>query len=172
MAVTLATVKAALKIDYTDDDTELTRLIGAATSWVETETGLKMTQASRTMRLREWKRTVFSELPWVSTTSVTYTDTSGATITMVSGTDYWVDNSQQLAALEFLNTPSMKDGTLATVTFMAGYSTEPNEVVQAIISLVGLWYNNPEAAQPVGLQVVPLGGQFVLEHLRVRGPFR
>ena len=171
MAVTLATVKAALKIDYTDDDTELTRLIGAATSWVETYTGLKMTQASRTMRLREWKRTVFSELPWVSTTSVTYTDTSGATITMVSGTDYWVDNSQQLAALEFLNTPSMKDGTLATVTFVAGYSTEPNEVVQAIISLVGLWYNNPEAAQPVGLQVVPLGGQFVLEHLRVRGPF-
>jgi len=171
MAVSLATVKAALKIDYTDDDTELTRLIAAATSWVETYTGLKMTQASRTMRLREWKRTVFSELPWVSTTSVTYTDLSGATITMVSGTDYWVDNSQQLAAIEFLEEPTMKDGTLATVTFVAGYSTEPNEVVQAIISLVGLWYNNPEAAQPVGLQVVPLGGQFVLEHLRVRGPF-
>jgi hypothetical protein len=66
----------------------------------------------------------------------------------------------------------MKEGTLASVTYVGGYATEPNEVVQAIVSLVGLYYNNPEAAQPVGLVVVPLGAQFMLEHLRVRGPFR
>ena len=172
MAVTLATVKAALKIDYTDDDTELTRLIGVATSWVETYTGLSLTQSSRTMYLRDFKRTVFAVQPYVSLTSVTYTDANGGTVTMTSGTDYWVDTSDVLAALEFIDNPSMKEGTLATVTYQGGYATEPNEVVQAIISLVGLYYNNPEAAQPVSLSVVPLGGQFMLEHLRVRGPFR
>mgnify|MGYP007071582128 FL=1 len=172
MAVSLATVKAALKIDYSDDDTELTRLIGVATSWVERYTGLTLTQASRTMFLREWKRTVFAVQPYVSLTSVAYTDPSGGAITMTSGTDYWVDTSEDLAALEFINTPAIKEGTLATVTYVAGYTTEPNEVVQAIVSLVGLYYNNPEAAQPVGLVVVPLGAQFMLEHLRVRGPFR
>ena len=91
---------------------------------------------------------------------------------MTSGTDYWVDLSGDIKAIEFLNEPSIKEGTLITVTYVAGYSTEPNEVVQAIISLVGLYYNNPEAAQPVGLTTVPLGGQFMLEHLRIRGTFR
>lgn len=172
MAVSLSTVKTALKIDYTDDDTELTRLIGVATSWVEYYTGIKLTQATRTMYLREFARTAFADYPYVSTTSVTYTDGSGATVTMTSGTDYWVDLSGDIKAIEFLNAPSIKDGTLITVTYVAGYSTEPNEVVQAIISLVGLYYNNPEAAQPVGLTTVPLGGQFMLEHLRIRGTFR
>jgi uncharacterized phiE125 gp8 family phage protein len=172
MAVSLSTVKAALKIDYTDDDTELTRLIGVATSWVEYYTGIKLTQATRTMYLREFARTAFADYPYVSTTSVTYTNGSGATVTMTSGTDYWVDLSGEIKAIEFLNEPSIKEGTLITVTYVAGYSTEPNEVVQAIISLVGLYYNNPEAAQPVGLTTVPLGGQFMLEHLRIRGTFR
>jgi uncharacterized phiE125 gp8 family phage protein len=172
MAVSLSTVKTALKIDYTDDDTELTRLIGVATSWVEYYTGIKLTQATRTMYLREFARTAFADYPYVSTTSVTYTNGSGATVTMTSGTDYWVDLSGDIKAIEFLNEPSIKEGTLITVTYVAGYSTEPNEVVQAIISLVGLYYNNPEAAQPVGLTTVPLGGQFMLEHLRIRGTFR
>lgn len=171
MAVTTATVKTALRIDYSDDDAELSRLITAATAWVETYTGLLMTQASRTMYLREFKRTVFAHLPYVSLTSVVYTNPAGSSVTMTSGTDYWVDTSKTLPALEFLETPSIKDGTLITVTYSAGYSTEPNEVVQCIIALVGAWYNNPEAMQPVALSAPPLGAQFMLEHLRVKGLF-
>jgi hypothetical protein len=77
-----------------------------------------------------------------------------------------------VAILRFLDEPpEIKPGTLATVGYTAGYATEPNEVVQAVISLVGLWYNNPEAAQPIGLTAVPLGAQFMLEHLRLKGPF-
>jgi hypothetical protein len=41
-----------------------------------------------------------------------------------------------------------------------------------IISIVGAHYNNPESAQPISLSTVPLGAQFMLEHLRMRGPFR
>jgi hypothetical protein len=91
---------------------------------------------------------------------------------MTSGVDYWLDDSDELAALVFLNTPEMKAGTLATVTYVAGYTTYPPAVDQVIISIVGAHYNNPEAAQPISLSTVPLGAQFMLEHLRMRGPFR
>jgi uncharacterized phiE125 gp8 family phage protein len=170
MAISLATVKTALKIDYSDDDAELTRLISVAISWVETYCGFKLTSASRTMYLGDWRRTVLAVQPVTSITSVVYTDTADDAQT-VDAEDYWLDRTGDLVALEFLDTFERKDGTLITVTYLAGYSTEPNEAVQAVISLVGLWYNNPEAAQPVGLATVPMGAQFMLEHLRIRAPF-
>jgi len=172
MTIALATIKAALKIDYTDDDTELERIRDAAVAWVENYCGFALSSASRTMYLRDWKDTVFAVQPVTALTSVAYTDTSGGSATLTSGTDYYWDQSGPVSVLRFLaEPPSMKDGTLATVTYTAGYATEPNEVVQAVISITGLWYNNPEAAQPIGLSAVPLGAQFMLEHLRLKGPF-
>jgi hypothetical protein len=86
--------------------------------------------------------------------------------------EYWNDRSGAVTILRFKEAIREKqDESLAVVSYIAGYATEPNEVVQAVISLVGLWYNNPEAAQPIGLTAVPLGAQFMLEHLRLKGPF-
>lgn len=172
MTIALATIKAALKIDYTDDDTELERIRDAAVAWVEQYCGFALSSASRTMFLTEWRDTVFAVQPVTALTSIAYTDTSGGAATLTGGTDYYWDKSGSVGVLRFLDDPpAMKSGTLATVTYTAGYSTEPNEVVQAVISLTGLWYNNPEAAQPIGLTAVPLGAQFMLEHLRLKGPF-
>jgi len=172
MAIALSTVKAALRIDYTADDTELTRLIAAAVAWVENYCGFSLSSASRTMYLASWKDTVFFVQPVTALASVAYTDPDGNAATLTSGTDYYWDRSGPVDVLRFLGEPpAMKDGTLATVTYTAGYATEPNEVVQAVISLVGSWYNNPEATAPVQLSQVPLGAQYMLEHLRVKGPF-
>ena len=32
----------------------------------------------------------------------------------------------------------------------------------AVIALVGAWYNNPEAFQPIGLSTVPLSVEYIL----------
>ncbi len=172
MALSLATVKAALRLDYTEDDAELSRLILAAEAWVENYCGIRLASATRTMSLLAWRRTAFAEYPYSSVTSVTYTDTADVVQTLTAGSDYWVDTTQPMACIEFTVAPALKVGTLITVTYVAGYAAYPNEVAQAVISLVGLWYSNPEAAQPTALSSVPLGGQFMLEHLRVKGPFR
>ena len=169
MAISTATVKTALRIDYADDDAELTRLIAAAVAWVENYCGFRLTSASRTMKLREFQRTVLAVQPVTSITSVAYT--SGGNAETLNADQYWLDTSETLSAVEFLEAPSIDDGTLITVTYVAGYATEPNEVVQAVISLVGAWYNNPEAHAPTLLSPTPLGAQFMLEHLRIRGPF-
>lgn len=172
MAISLSTVKAALRIDYTTDDTELTRLIAAAVSWVEYYCGFALTSASRTMYLADWRDTAFAVQPVTALASVAYTDASGSSATLTIGTDCYWDRSRELSILRFIGEPpSMKEGTLATVTYTAGYAVEPNEVVQAVISLVGAWYNNPEANAPTQLSAVPLGAQFMLEHLRLKAPF-
>lgn len=172
MTIALATIKAALKIDYTDDDTELERIRDAAVAWVENYCGFALSSSSRTMYLREWKDTVFAVQPVTAITVVTYTNAAGVSSLLASGTDYYWDNSGPVSVLRFLGEPpEMKEGTISTVGYTAGYATEPNEVVQAVISITGLWYNNPEAAQPIGLSAVPLGAQFMLEHLRLKGPF-
>jgi uncharacterized phiE125 gp8 family phage protein len=170
MAIALATVKSALRIDYTDDDAELTRLIAVGVAWVENYCGFKLTSASRTMKIRDFRRTVLAVQPVTSLTSVTYV-AAGATVTL-DATLRWLDTADDLAAVEFIEpTPIPDEGTLITVTYVAGYAVEPNEVVQAVISLVGAWYNNPEAHAPTLLSPTPLGAQFMLEHLRIRGPF-
>ena len=172
MAVTTANVKSAMRIDYSDDDTLIASLITHVTDFVERYCGFALSNATRTMKLTSFNRSVFSVVPFSSLTSVTYTNPAGSVVTMTSGVDYWLDDSDELAALVFLNTPEMKAGTLATVTYVAGYTTYPPSVDQVIISIVGAHYNNPEAAQPISLSTVPLGAQFMLEHLRMRGPFR
>lgn len=169
MAITTATVKTALRIDYTDDDAEFTRLIAAAVAWVERYTGVGLSSASRTMRLGSFKDSALPIDPFVSLSSVQYYDSSNALVTMPS-TDYWVDQTGDLPRIRFLEQPSIYEGTQVTVTYVAGHATEPADMVQAVISIVGAWYNNPEAAQPIALSTVPLGAIYLLDHYRVKGP--
>jgi hypothetical protein len=63
MTIALATIKAALKIDYTDDDTELERIRDAAVAWVENYCGFALSSAARTMYLTDWQDTVFAVQP-------------------------------------------------------------------------------------------------------------
>jgi uncharacterized phiE125 gp8 family phage protein len=171
MTIALATIKAALKIDYTDDDTELERIRDAAVAWVENYCGFALSSATRTMYLTDWKDTVYAVQPWTATISIAYNDPSGSGQTL-GASDYYNDRSGPVTILRFKEAvPPKQDESLAVVTYTAGYATEPNEVVQAVISLVGAWYNNPEAMQPIALATTPLGAQFMLEHLRLKGPF-
>jgi uncharacterized phiE125 gp8 family phage protein len=172
MAILTATIKAALRIDYSADDAELDRLRDAAVAWVERYCGFALSSASRTQYLAAWKDVAFMVQPVTALTSVAYTDPDGNAATLTIGTDCYWDRSGELSILRFLDEPpAMKEGTLATVTYTGGYSTEPLEVVQAVISIVGAWYNNPEANAPTALTPVPLGAQFLLEHLRLKAPF-
>lgn len=167
--LTVDQIKTALRIDFDDDDAEFERLRDAAVAWVERYTGLKLEEETRTLRLKSWARNRLGNYPVVQVDSVTYV-TGGSTVTM-SAEDYWLDTTDTIAAIEFLDSPARDDGTMITVTYRSGYDGVPKEIVQAIVGIVGHWYNNPEAAQPVGLMEVPLGTRFLLDHLRVEGPF-
>lgn len=172
MAVPLSTIKSALKIDYDDDDKDLLRLREAAVSLIERRTQLLLSPSSETLYLAKFTDTMIPSAPYVSFSKVTYTDQAGASVDL-PGTDYWIDLSQgSMPVLRFLQTPSFKDGTNIVVTYSAGYSVLPNELVHAVIALVGHWYNNPEAAQPIALSTVPVSLGYILDHLSTRSNIR
>jgi uncharacterized phiE125 gp8 family phage protein len=172
MSVPLSTIKSALKIDFDDDDTELTRLREAAESLVVRRTGLSMAPASKTLYLANWRPVIIPEHPFSSLTSVVYYGGTNTAVTMPS-TDYWVDRTDgPMPVLRFLEGPAIYEGTAITVTYVAGYTLVPSELTHAIIALVGHWYNNPEAASIVTLQQVPMSVEYIFDSIGVREKLR
>lgn len=163
--IALSTIKKALKIDYTTDDQELLRIRDAALAFIEQYTGLTIQTKSKTQYISYWMRTSL-DLPFNSITSVKYYNTSG-TLTTMPTTDYWVDRSCDPSFyINFLEYPSVKEGTQIILTYSTGYSVLPKDIEQVAIGLIGAWYNNPEATAPINLSVVPLSCMFILDNLR------
>lgn len=172
MSVPLSTIKSALKIDFDDDDTELTRLREAAESLVLRRTGLSIGPSAKAMYVANWRPVLLPEHPFSALTSVTYYDDTNTLTTMPSA-DYWVDRTDgPMPMLRFLEAPSLYEGTAITVNYTAGYSIVPSELTHAIIALVGHWYNNPEAAAVVSLQSVPVSLEYIMDMIGVRSPMR
>jgi len=172
MTVPLSTIKSALKIDYADDDADLVRLREAAISLVERRTQLLLSPQTQTLYLASWTDTLVPAFPFSAVSSVSYRNSGNVATTMPS-TDYWIDLTQgPIPVLRFLQAPGLYDGTAITVTYTAGYSAVPNEITHVIIALVGAWYNNPEAFQPIGLTAVPLSVEYILANVSTRSNIR
>ena len=170
--VPLSTIKTALKIGYDDDDVDLIRLREAAAALIERRTQLALTPRTETLYLARFADTTVPGLPFNAVSAVQYRDGTN-TLTTMPTTDWWLDRSEgPMPVLRFLETPALYQGTNITVTYTVGYSLLPNELVHAIIALVGHWYNNPEAAQPVQMAAVPLSLGYILDHLSSRSHLR
>jgi uncharacterized phiE125 gp8 family phage protein len=172
MTVPLSTIKSALKIDYDDDDADLTRLREAAITFVERRTAVRLAPTACTLYVSSWTDSVIPETPFSAITSVAYTDTSAASQTMPAS-DYWIDRTDgPMPVLRFLEAPALGEGTAITVTYTAGYSAVPSDLTHCVIAIVGAWYNNPEAFQPIGLSTVPMSVEMILEMASARTAIR
>ena len=167
--VTLAQIKQALKIDYSADDQEILRIRDAVVALIEDYTGVKLTPQKQTMYLHYWMKTRFEHSPFISVTSVVYSNASGATTTMPT-TDYFLIRSEAPSVyINFSDYPELSDNTEIIVNYTSGYAELPAHIQQAVIALVGAYYNNPEATAPVTLSEVPLSAKFILDLIREKG---
>jgi uncharacterized phiE125 gp8 family phage protein len=168
--IALSTIKAALKVDYSTDDADLLRLRDAVVALVETHTGLTICPKTVTQYLGGFARARLEHAPFISVDSVKYTSTAGTTVTMPS-TDYFLVRKElPTVYLDFTKQPTAKEGTEIEVNLSVGYSKVPADLEHAIIALIGTLYENPGSIQTIsGGGPLPMGAEFILSNLRVRG---
>jgi len=136
--VTPAQAKAQCRILSSDTsfDTEITRLITAARSFVEAYCGVRFAQRTG-IALKCDSFADFARLPEapVSAVAVTYVDTDGATQTLAT-TVYELrgDELETAVVLKYGQAwPAIQAGSRITATATLGYATAPEPVAHAML---------------------------------------
>lgn len=181
--VSLSEAKAALRVDTTDEDPLIIRLVAAATTRLDGADGL----LGRALLTQQWALTLdgFTGLgdgriilplpPAQSVDSIVYVDAAGADQTMASG-DYQVVTSAEpgyVVPAYGTSWPSARcQPDAVTVTFTTGYGAQaadvPDTIRQAILLMVGTWFEHREAVV-IGQTpaVVPMSADALLAPHRI-----
>lgn len=163
--ITASDAKAHLRVETTADDTLITNLIAAATAHLDGWTGI----LGRCLVTQTWRQDYddFASClrlplaPVASIASVKYTDTDGAEQT-VDSANYALRTDELGSYVEFTSDysfPSLNATSAAVrVAYVAGYgaaSVVPQAIKQAMLLLIGAWYENREETA-IGVSVAGL----------------
>lgn len=154
-AVALADVKAHLRVDFTDDDTMIGAMLGAATNLVEKWLGRALRPQTWEYRLDAFPsdEIALPYAPLIEIVSIKYDDADGVEQTM-SGSDYriYVDGSESGVMPAYDGTwPSARaDVGAVRIRYTAGYEeTEdgdplPYAIKAALLLMIGDLYAGRE----------------------------
>jgi uncharacterized phiE125 gp8 family phage protein len=161
--ITLAEAKAHCRVDGTDEDTLISGLIVAAREYVEDMTGRALVTSTWDYYLDRfpwsdacsWSRHDI-KLPkgkLQSVTSIKYTDSSGNQYTLDPST-YHALTAREPGAVRLAHGASwppatLRSGEAVVIRFVAGYDNAaavPQSLKNAMLLLIGWWYENREAA--------------------------
>lgn len=153
--VSLVEAKKHLRVEITDDDDLINALIKAAREHCEMFTKRAFITQTIVMKMDcfpSGRQFLLPRPKAISITSIQYIDEDGATQTFSSGS-YTLDSSSEPARVALLpdeEWPDTQDDRInaVTVTFTAGYgataASVPSRAKQAILLLIGHWYENRE----------------------------
>lgn len=165
--VTLADVKAHLKIDTADEDALITTLITAARARAEWHTGRAFITQSWILRLDAWPQDGIAEIPLpplqaVSEIAVTAPD---GVRTVLDLSHYFVDTAAEPGRIVFDELQRRtRSHDAVEIAFTAGYGTVsavPAAVREGILQIIADLYTH-RGEEPVGL-----AGQALLAPYRI-----
>lgn len=161
--VSLAELKAQLRISHSDDDVMLLGLIASACQYVEDASGQAiMTQTWRySVDCAPVERLALPKHPVTAITAIEYYDTDNAAqsanladFTLYdSGTDAWVE---PVAGAVWPSVYSRPDALSVTFT-VGGAAARYRNLKQAALKLAAEWYENPVASSDKSQSALPYG---------------
>jgi uncharacterized phiE125 gp8 family phage protein len=182
--ISLETARLHLKLDTygfpaaNDDDALVSSLIVAAREAAESFTGLTIAPGTFELALDSWTANGIELQTWPvgAISSITYLDNNAAQQTL-SALTYMLDNEQRPAAVytlaEWPTTASRRNAI--RVTFTAGFTDgqspnprpAPRSLVQAMLLMIGNWYESREATSEKARAEVPMAAEFLLQQHRI-----
>lgn len=156
--LTVADVKLHLRLTSdTTEDPLIASLITAAREYCEGITGRSFATQTITAYLDSFPGADFIELdrpPLQSVTSIKYKDYAGTETTMTATTDYLVDTDSDIGRIVLAYGKSWPSFTPypynpITIIYKAGYTTLPKSLEQAMLLLIGHWYEHREATDEI-----------------------
>jgi uncharacterized phiE125 gp8 family phage protein len=171
--VSATEAKAHLRVDISDDDTLIAALIVAARQAFEEINGRSLFTTTWKLILDRWPNRPYIVLPrppLASVTSVVYQPTTGSPVTW-DAANYVVETLRTPGRVHLADGISwpdadLRDASPITITYVAGWATVgaiPQRYKQAILLLVGHWYENREAiAMGTMPRAVPLAYESLL----------
>jgi len=178
--VLLAEAKVFLRVDDTVEDDFITTLITAARLHVEGMTGRALIAQSWRVVCDNWPRDRIIKLPTgpvISLSAVTVYDVDGAATSLPLAQFH--PETEVAPARLFLpgvmaNTPILRERAAIEIDYVAGFGVDasdvPTDLKQAILSLIGYWYEHRDAVVIAGSGcVVPTGfDQLVAKYRNIR----
>jgi len=177
--VSLATAKAHLRVENTDDDALIETYIGVAYEQVQayTNTHLAETKVSHQFDyLHEFTNIHVGPHVTIDTgegeteAGVSYINTANRR-TYLDATDYEFDGTSYPARLRILNEPSDVKDTLNAwrVDTKSGFTatTRPDALVSAMLLIVGHLYENRQDVTPFRVYETPLASRYLMNPHRL-----
>jgi uncharacterized phiE125 gp8 family phage protein len=171
--ITTADLKAHLRVDYASDDSLIDGFLLAAMSYAQHYTGIAVGRQTIEMALDSFPDGAISLplVPAASIISITYVDSAGAVQTL-AGSAYSLDDysSQDAWVVPAVDTewPETYDAVNAVkVQYYAGTTALDRAIKQALLLLVGHFYENRQEATDKRLAQIPLGVSALLDTVKV-----
>lgn len=182
--ITLEAAKLHLRVDHDDEDAYIERLIVAAREWAENVQKRALTRRTYELTLDKWpnRREIRIPMPpLVEVESVVYTREDG-TEHPLPPESYIVDDRSAPGRIVLRRGHTWPHGNLieangVSITYVAGYAETPGPTREALLLLIGHWYEHRQAVE-IGrvatLAVeVPMGVMDLLNQDRIRlGDYR
>ena len=176
--ITLAEVKTQLRVEHSDDDVMIHRLIAVAVAYTDVRGALG--QAMITQKWAQWmgpnpqQKVALVLGPVQSVTAIKYYDVDGAlqTDTLTNYQTFGTDFTSTVGPKDGFSWPATQNRSDAIrieyeIGFGDAIADVPQSIRHALMLLVGHWYDNREQSQADKLQDIPYGFEELLNISRV-----
>ncbi|MCP5017105.1 MAG: phage gp6-like head-tail connector protein [Ketobacter sp.] len=170
--ISLAEAKMHSRVDSTDDDEIIRLYIAAAREYVENWSGTAIVESTYAFYFDIWQSeyNIYKPINSITTFEYKNADNVGVYGGSLTGSDYHYNSSQGLITLgNSVMTDIYNQSNAVKITAVVGQENIGeirSDVKQAMLLMIGHWYENREEVSVVQLHQIPMGAKDLLASVR------